>query len=96
MWPRATAAVTVWPPASEGAQGLRQRGSKGTSKYLRAVIFELPSPAFCEAKPACRAGFFLRDAVVLASPKLSSIVELEPRPIGTVCAGLSADLRNSG
>jgi hypothetical protein len=35
-------------------------------------------------------------AIALASPKLSSIVELELRPIGTVCAGLSADLRNRG
>jgi len=38
----------------------------------------------------------VRGAIVLASPKLSSIVKLEPWPIGTVCAGLSADLRNSG
>jgi len=39
---------------------------------------------------------FSADALALASLKLSSILELELRPIGTVCAGLSADLRNSG
>ncbi|MEC5404898.1 hypothetical protein VOM14_04830 [Paraburkholderia sp. MPAMCS5] len=35
-------------------------------------------------------------ALTLASQKLSSIVELELRQIGKVCAGLSAELHNSG
>jgi hypothetical protein len=66
-------------------------------KGAAAAIRKRDILAFREAKPARRAGFYFSpDAVVLASPKLSSIVELELRPIGMVCAGLSAELRNRG